>query len=44
MEIYWVRNNVKVNKDPHISYSVLMVPGEPSSDPAMANWDASVWL
>uniref|UniRef100_A0A8B9VZ74 receptor protein-tyrosine kinase n=1 Tax=Anas zonorhyncha TaxID=75864 RepID=A0A8B9VZ74_9AVES len=27
VEIYWVRNNVKVNEKPHISHSVLMVPG-----------------
>lgn len=29
VEIYWFRNNIRVNEKPHISPSVLMVPGEP---------------
>lgn len=29
VEIYWFRNNVRVNEKPHISPSVLTVPGEP---------------
>lgn len=44
VEIYWFRNNVQVNEKPHISPSVLTVPGEPSSVLAMASWDTSVWL
>ncbi|KAM9017310.1 tyrosine-protein kinase Mer isoform 1-T2 [Ara ararauna] len=27
VEIYWFRNNIRVNEKPHISPSVLMVPG-----------------
>ncbi|NWQ84174.1 MERTK kinase, partial [Columbina picui] len=29
VEIYWFRNNVRLNEKPHISPSVLTVPGEP---------------
>ncbi|NWS50532.1 MERTK kinase, partial [Probosciger aterrimus] len=29
VEIYWFRNNIQVNEKPHISPSVLVVPGEP---------------
>lgn len=28
VEIYWFQNNIKVNQKPHISPSVLTVPGE----------------
>lgn len=29
VEIYWFRNNTQLNRKPHISPSVLTVPGEP---------------
>lgn len=43
VEIYWFQNNIQVNQKPHISPSVLTVPGElgvswPWSVPAVGHY------